>query len=163
MSAHVGSVAARSPQDAELEERVREEVLGYATLRIWGHAFQVQARGGTVRLVGHVRTQVSKETAERVARQVPGVQNVKNELWVDTDLEIAVAQALANDPRTVKGFPGILVGSAFGEIFLKGAVASPEIKSAASEIAAKVPGVREVTNELTVPEAARAAPQPPAG
>ncbi len=142
----------RTKTDTELEEAVRGAILRYGTLRIWGHAFQVEADDGVVTLVGHVRTAVSKETAERIVRQVSGVKAVKNKLIVDTDLEVAVAQALANDPRTVAGFPGILVGSAFGEIFLKGMVASREIKEAASEVAGRVPGVREVTNELAVPE-----------
>jgi osmotically-inducible protein OsmY len=151
MPANVERVGGRLTADAELEQAVRDAILRYGTLRIWGHAFQVEASEGVVTLVGHVRTIVSKETAERIVSRVPGVKAVKNQLVVDTDLEVAVAQALANDPRTVNGFPGILVGSAFGEISLKGAVASQEIKNAASQVAAKVPGVREVTNELSVP------------
>ncbi len=152
MPAYIGRENGHTPADAELEEAAREALLRYGTLRIWGHALRIEAANGVLTLSGHVRTRVSKETAERVVRQVKGVTNVKNELFVDTDLEVGVAEALAHDPRTVKGFPGILVGSGFGEIFLKGAVASQEIKSAAGEIAAKVPGVRAVTNELVAPE-----------
>ncbi len=151
MPAYVDRVNGRTTADKELEQAVRDAILRYGTLRIWGHAFQVETDGGTVTLAGHVRTAVSKETAERIVRQVNGVKTVKNQLIVDTELEVAVAQALADDARTVNGFPGILVGSAFGEIFLKGEVASQEIKDAASQVAAQVPGVREVTNELAVP------------
>ncbi len=163
MPAYVGPVDGRI-QDVDLEDAVRQTILRYGTLRLWGHAFRVEANNGAVRLIGHVRTVVSKETAERIVRQVPGVREIRNELYVDTDLEIAVARALAEDPRTVKGFPGILVGSAFGEVFLKGAVSSQEIKQAASEIAARVPGVLEVTNELAAPEPPKpaAAAKPPA-
>ncbi len=151
MATYVDRANGHTMVDTELEQAVREAILRYGTLRIWGHAFQVEANEGIVTLVGHVRTLSSKETAERIVRQVPGVKAIKNQLRVDTELEVAVAQALANDPRTVGGFPGILVGSAFGEIFLKGMVSSEEIKSAASQVAAQVPGVREVTNELVVP------------
>ncbi len=150
MPAYLDKVNGRPTADLELEQAVRDAILRYGTLRIWGHAFQVEANAGVVMLAGHVRTVASKETAERIVRQVPGVQTVKNQLRVDTELEVAVAQALANDPRTVNGFPGILVGSAFGEIFLKGTVTSAEIKNAASQVAAQVSGVREVTNELVV-------------
>ncbi len=157
MPAYVGPVNGHTTEDEELEGAVRDAILGYGTLRIWGHALQIDVNNGIVSLVGYVRTIVSKETAERIVRKVPGVKGVRNNLTVDTELEIAVAQALANDPRTVDGFPGILIGSAFGEIFLKGTVSTPEIKSAASEVAAKVPGVREVVNELLAPESQAAA------
>ncbi len=151
MPAYLDRANGRTAADTELEQAVRDAILRYGTLRIWGHSFQVEADEGIVTLVGHVRTAASKEMAERIVRQVPGVKVVKNKLIVDTELEVAVAQALAHDARTVNGFPGILVGSAFGEVFLKGAVASQEIKDAASQVAAQVPGVREVTNELAVP------------
>jgi hypothetical protein len=63
----------------------------------------------------------------------------------------------------MNSFPGILVGSAFGEMFLKGNVASEDIKQAAQEIAAKVDGVREVNNQLVAPEPPKpAAPAKPA-
>lgn len=158
MSTYVDRANGHTPRDLELEEAAREALQRYGTLRIWGHALQIQASHGVVTLEGHVRTIGSKETAERLIRQVPGIREVKNNLYVDTDLEIAVAQALAADPRTVDGFPGILVGCAFGEIFLKGSVASQDMKKAAGEIAARVPGVREVTNELAAPEPPKPAP-----
>ncbi len=152
MPAYVGRVNGHSLADTELEDAVRNAILRYGTLRIWGHALSVEATDGVITLSGHVRTRVSKETAASIVREVAGVRAIKNKLFVDTDIEVAVAQALANDPRTVKGFPGILVGSGFGEVFLKGPVASQEIKTAAGEIAAKVPGVRTITNELVAPE-----------
>ena len=152
MSVAMNRVNGHPVADAELEDTVRTTIQRYGTLRIWGHSLSVEAADGIVTLSGHVRTRVSKTTVEELVRQVPGVRDVTNTLFVDTDLEIAVAQALAQDPRAVKGFPGILVGSGFGEIFLKGAVASQEIKKAAGEIAATVPGVRTVTNELVAPE-----------
>ncbi len=124
MSVSTSRVNGHSVTDADLEDVVRTAIQRYGTLRIWGHAMSVEVTDGIVTLSGHVRTRVSKTTVEDLVSKVEGVRGVKNELFVDTDLEIAVAQALAQDSRTVKGFPGILVGSGFGEIFLKGAVAS---------------------------------------
>lgn len=151
-------------RDAELEEAVQNALARYNTLRIWPHSLQIAAVNGVVTLQGHVRTDPSKMMAEKLIAQVPGVSQVVNNLFVDTDLEIAAAQALAHDPVAVKGFPGILVGSAFGDVVLKGSVASQEIKKAAAEIVNKIPGVRGVTNELVAPEPPKpaAAAKPPA-
>jgi BON domain-containing protein len=160
MAARVDRANGRTLGDAELEEAARDALVRYGTLRIWGHAQQITARNGVVTLEGHVRTIPSKVLAERLIRQVPGVRELVNNLFVDTDLEVAAAQALAHDPRTVDNFPGILVGCAFGEILLKGSVGTQETKKAAGEIVAQVPGVREVTNELVAPEPPKPATPP---
>ncbi|HZQ06920.1 MAG TPA: BON domain-containing protein [Anaerolineae bacterium] len=153
---------ARSAQDEALEATIIDTLMNYSGVRVWTDALNLQVRGGVVQLGGHVRTQAEKEVTEEVILKVKGVQDVWSNLYVDTDLEIAVAQALGNDPRTRGSFPGILVGSGFGEIFLKGAVASQEIKKTAGEIAAQVPGVREVTNALEAPEPPKPAAPPAA-
>ncbi|MGB8648308.1 MAG: BON domain-containing protein [Anaerolineae bacterium] len=155
MPANVVPVNGNNPKDRELEGQVREALVRYATLRIWGHALQIQAHDGVITLAGHVRTVTGKETAERLVGQVAGVRDIVNELIVDTQLEMTVARALGDNPVTGAAFPGILVGSGFGEIFLKGSVASVEIKQVAAQVAAGVPGVLRVVNEL-------AAPVPPA-
>ena len=151
MPANAVPVNGNNPSDRELEERARDTLTRYATLRIWGHAVSIEAHNGVITLGGHVRTRTGKETAERLIRETPGVTDVKNELYVDTDLEIAVARALAENPVTANSFPGILVGSGFGEVFLKGHVVSAEVKQAAGDIAAGIPGVIRVVNELATP------------
>lgn len=170
MSATVDRANGAGLANAELEEAVQNALARYNTLRIWPHALQITATNGVVTLQGHVRTDPSKAMAEKLVRQITGVSDVVNNLYVDTALEIAAAQALARDESTVKGFPGILVGCAFGDLVLRGNVSSQDIKKAAGEIVAKLPGVRGVTNELVVPEppkpaaaskpAAKAAPKP---
>lgn len=140
--------------DANLVMAVRNALSQYTPLRIWEQGVQVDVQGGTVILSGNVRSRAVKEMAERIARGVKGVSAVQNQLLADTDVEVAVAQALSADVRTRAGFPGILVGVVFGVVYLKGTVASADIKNAATEIVAKVAGVRRVSNELTV-----AAPQ----
>lgn len=134
--------------DVALARTVRDALEKYAPIRIWGHNIQIDAHAGTVTLLGIARSHTVKEIAERLVRGVKGVSAVQNKLVVDFDIEIDVAQALASDPRTRAGFPGILVGVVFGITYLKGIVASAEIKSAATEITRRVPGVRLVSNEL---------------
>jgi osmotically-inducible protein OsmY len=136
--------------DAVLEQAVRDAMGGYAPLQMWRHSINIQASDGRVVLTGNVRSQANKEIAEQFARSVKGVTAVENHVVVDSDLELAITQALAADARTCGAFPGILVGVVFGVAFLKGTVASPEVKQAAGEIASRIAGVRRVSNELIV-------------
>jgi hypothetical protein len=159
---------ARSAQDEGLVQAALDTLINYPGVRVWTDALEINAQNGVVELGGHVRTTAEKEVTENVILQVKGVKDVVSHLVVDTDLEIQVAQALGNDARTRSSFPGLLVGSAFGEVYLKGSVASADLKKAAGDIAAKVPGVRTVNNQLMAPEppkpaAPAAAAKPPAG
>lgn len=154
---------ARSSQDQALELAAIDALQNYEGVRVWTDALELRANNGLLEISGHVRTHAEKEVTENVVLQTKGVQDVLSHLYVDTDLEIVVARALGNDARTRGSFPGILVGSAFGEIYLKGSVASQEIKKAAAEIAAQVQGVRAVNNQLEAPEPPKpAAPAKPA-
>ena len=137
-------------RDPNLEQAVRDALGRYAPLKMWQHSIDVQASNGTVVLLGNVRSQAEKEIAEKLARAVRGVTSVENQLIVDGDLEVAVAQALGADARTSGAFPGILVGVVFGTAFLKCTGASEDVKKAAGEIASQVAGVQRVSNELIV-------------
>lgn len=141
----------RTP-DTALAERAHQAVMRTLALPVWGEAIVVKAENGVVELSGYVRTRVLKEKVQQAAWRAKGVREVKNNLRVDTELEVMVAQALGAEARTQAGFPGILVGSAFGEIYLKGNVNSQDLKKAAEEVAKKVPGVLTVVNQLVVPE-----------
>lgn len=156
-----------STQDQELAQAAERALMSYAGVRVWTDALEINANNGIVDIGGHVRTRAEKEVTEDVVLKVKGVKDVVSHLYVDSDLEIAVAQALGKDARTRGSFPGILVGSGFGEIYLKGDVASEDIKKAAGEIAGKVEGVKYVSNQLVAPEppkpAAPAAAKPAAG
>lgn len=147
-----------SAQDNALILAAADALNSYPGVRVWTDALVFTARKGIIEINGHVRTHAEKIVTEDVIIQVNNVKDVINKLYVDTDLEIAVAQALGQDARTRGGFPGILVGSAFGEIYLKGRVPSQDMKKAAGEIAAKVDGVRNVVNALEAPEPPKPAP-----
>lgn len=143
---------ARSSQDEALALAAESALMNYSGVRVWTDALNLTAANGIIEIGGHVRTRAEREVTENVILKTKGVKDVISHLYVDTDLEIAVGQALGNDSRTRNSFPGILVGSAFGDIYLKGSVTSQEIKQAAAEIAAKVQGVRSVHNQLDAPE-----------
>ncbi len=151
---------ARSTSDEALEQAAEYALRNYSGVRVWTDALKLTATNGVVEVSGYVRTQAEKEVTEDVVLATAGVKDVVSNLFVDTDLEIAVAKALGDDARTRPGFPGILVGSAFGDIYLKGNVSSAEIKKAADEIVPKVKGVRSVFNRLETTAAARAASAP---
>jgi len=139
-----------SPADNKLTMAVCDALMRYTPIRIWGHNVDVAVHAGTVILSGVARSRAARETAEKLARGVRGVTSVENRIVVDNDVEVAVAQALASDPRTRAGFPGILIGVVFGVAYLKGMVRSAEIKDAATGIVSRVAGVQHVSNELMV-------------
>lgn len=149
---------ARSAQDMALAGAAAQALMDYSGVRVWADALKITANNGIVEIGGHVRTRAEREVSENVILKTPGVKDVISHLYVDTDLEIMVGKALGNDPRTRGGFPGILVGSAFGDVYLKGSVPSQEMKKAAAEIAARVQGVQSVINSLEISEAPKAAP-----
>ena len=140
-----------------LARAVQDALMQYTPLRIWKHSLKVIVEDGSVVLTGTLRNHSAKTTAERIARSVKGVTVVKNQIVVDDDVEVAVAQALAADPRTLAGFPGIVVGVVFGVTYLKGTVASAAIKDAATEVAIKLAGIKHISNELVVAGAIPAA------
>ncbi|MCC7161528.1 MAG: BON domain-containing protein [Anaerolineae bacterium] len=146
-----------APQDAALTAAATQALMNYPGVRVWTDALVLTTTNGVVQVKGHVRTQAEKEVTEDVILKTNGVKDVIAELYVDTDLEIAVGKALGDDPRTRGDFPGILVGSAFGDLYLKGSVTSADTKKAAEEIAGRVPGVIAVYNQLEVSSAAKPA------
>lgn len=144
-----GSV--RTDADETLEAQVREAFWKYDPLRMFDDALGITARDGTVLLSGPVRSRSARENAGQLAAKVKGVSGLTNNLVVDSDVEVLVAQALGADPRTQSLFPGVLVGAVFGVVYLKGQAPSAEVKNAATEIARQVPGVAAVSNDLVAP------------
>jgi osmotically-inducible protein OsmY len=112
----------------------------------------ISVEDGIVRLQGYVITRRNKIRAEEAACSVPGVLGLENELILDDDLVIRVAQALGNDERT--RFEQISVGAQNGFITLNGQVSSAATREAGEAIAASVPQVRGVINYLQAPNVA---------
>jgi osmotically-inducible protein OsmY len=111
-------------------------------------ALHIAAREGVVTLHGHAISQVHRERAVAAARRVPGVRDVDDALVADDDLECAVAQALAGDPRT-RPFH-IEVHAVHGIVHLIGDVPSAEARQAAELQASTVATTRAIANHVTV-------------
>ncbi len=136
----------------ELRERIYQ-VLNheYPPFRELMLPIEVEVDGsGRVVLRGWVRTPTMKHMATKLTQEVPGVQEVKNELFVDDELERAVALALEQEPALEDDFPGIKVDVLAGIVTLWGEVTSEAERQKAAEIARQVPGVRRVINDLRV-------------
>jgi osmotically-inducible protein OsmY len=109
----------------------------------------VSALDSEVFLEGHVTRSRIKQRVEDIARSVPGVMEVQNELVADSDLVVEVAQALSKDERTR---PYVLyIGSDHGWVSLSGKVPNQEIQSAAEEVAGRIPSVRGVISLPALP------------
>jgi osmotically-inducible protein OsmY len=111
-------------------------------------SFSVSVREGLVFLTGHLSKKHHRELMEEIACSTPGVNEVRNNLVVDSELTIQVAERLSKDERTCCFiFP---VGSAHGWVRLGGVVPRRELQMAAEEIAAQVPSVRGVLSRPRV-------------
>jgi|GEM_PF-891408 len=141
-----------------LQGEILEALWNSESIRQSQPRLAVETRDGTVELRGNVRSRAIKEIAADLARRVPGVREVINNLVTDTDLEIQAAAALVRDRRTRLFTDKIVVKSILGRVRLRGRVASEEIKVAAEELVAQIPGVHTVVNDLEAPPRLKPAP-----
>lgn len=148
----MGDVArhAASEDDEKLARRVYRALTGVKPLRSRRSLIQVRVSDGIVTLTGVVATYPVKAQALKTARDVAGVQQVRDELLTDSNLETKIVHALSNDPHTHRVALGIIVNAVNGLVGLLGRVPTWEIAQAAEAIAAGVPGVRAVSNHLQV-------------
>lgn len=109
----------------------------------------ISVEDGVVKLRGHVVTQRNIRNAEAAARSVPGVLGLENDLVVDDDLVLEVAQALGKNELTRS--ERIAIGAQNGFVTLNGYVANAAIRNDAEAIAASIPQVRAVVNYLQAP------------
>jgi osmotically-inducible protein OsmY len=103
---------------------------------------------GTLTLDGFAPSRTIKETLLEIAASVRGVQRVEDRIVADPDLEIAVARALADDPKTA-GVPAgsVQVFAQLGNVVLVGDL--PEsLLAEVLRVAGQVPGVRRVVDRL---------------
>jgi osmotically-inducible protein OsmY len=134
--------------DPDLEEEVRQALWDYPRLRIDLGAVKVHAQCNEVWLLGHVAGDINRRLMEDLAGAVRGVRAVHNELVADTDLAVAIAGALAKREET-RGLP-IGVYPNLGEVYVRGLVPTEEVKQVAGQVAAEVPGIKTLHNELVV-------------
>ena len=112
----------------------------------------VEARDGTVTLRGSVRLESERDAVERVARAVPGVARVVNQL--DVWLVLSADDVMVRVHDAIVGLDRIGVQIVDNDVTLTGTVSSPEHRDAALAAAAGTPGVANVHDELAVRSAA---------
>lgn len=111
----------------------------------------VKVENGIAYLSGYVSFPSMSSGAERAALKVDGIWKVENDLTIDRDLEIAVAQAIGNDPLARKA--RVFVGANNGFVTLTGQAPGLDSRRAAQEQAISMPRVRGVINSIQVPGA----------
>ena len=109
----------------------------------------VLIRGGIATLTGHVGRSIHKARAEAAIRALPGVAGVVNYLVADDDLILDVAQALGRDAHTQA--EQIQVNARHGVVYLGGAVIRAPVRTAAAQIAARIPQTRGIINGIRSP------------
>jgi osmotically-inducible protein OsmY len=139
---------ARSRADDELCQDVYHRLRDCQLVRLDLPGIAIHARDGVVWLRGHVSSDGKRRRADEVLRGLAGLVQLHNELVTDTALAAAVAMALAYDPRTARQHIGVY--PYLGVMRLRGIVRTATAHAAAGEIAAAVPLVKQVVNELRV-------------
>lgn len=141
---------ARYRSDEDILIQVTRVIQQERTLlaRDW-EAVQASVADGVVRIRGNVRTSLMRRGIIEAVKRVPGVLATRDELVEDRDLEIAVASALAGDPRTRA--LNLYVCARLGEVQVAGGVSGPEVAGLAIAAVSAVPGVRSVRSALVWP------------
>lgn len=154
----------RGADDKAVTENVRSAFA--LSKRLSAYAIEVSTSGGAVALTGQVPTEIDKELAGTVARDVPGVQSVDNQLQVQpglkpseasvregmriSDLEIRAnlnEQLLASE--ALKG-QNLQVSVENRIVTLNGQVDNPVQKAGAEQLARSLGNVVDVVNNLKV-------------
>jgi osmotically-inducible protein OsmY len=139
---------ARVRADDELREDVYHRLRDCQLVSLDLPGIAIHARDGVVWLRGHVSSDGKRRRADEVLWGLDGLLELHNELVTDTALAAAVAMALAYDPRTARQRIGVY--PYLGVMRLRGIVQTATAHADAWEIAAAVPLVRQVVNELRV-------------
>jgi hyperosmotically inducible protein len=144
---------------ARLEREVRHELVMLPYYDVFDNlAYRVD--GGTVTLFGQVTRPTLKSDAERVVKDIEGVENVVNKIEVlptspnDDSIRLAVYRAIfghtALNRYALRSVPPIHIIVKNGNVTLEGVVANEADKNIANIQANGVPGVFKVTNNLRV-------------
>lgn len=158
------SASAPATGDAGIAEKLRHEVVMYPRYTIWDNVnFRVDS--GHVELMGQVSQPFKSADLVRIAKSVPGVASVTNELKVlplsgfDDQLRFRVARAVYGYPALSRyglgALPSIHIIVDNGRVTLEGVVANDMDKQLAG-VRANQAGLSfgAVTNNLRVERAA---------
>jgi Mg2+/Co2+ transporter CorC/osmotically-inducible protein OsmY len=120
------------------------------------YTLKIEVKGGVVRLTGRVRATAARLAAEQLVAATRGVLSVQNELVADDELAVRVERALCSSGIHVDD---VQVSVLLGQVKLSGAAASAGEREAAARLAASVPGVESVVNQLEVRGSGRDVPE----
>ena len=135
--------------DEDILQQVKDAVWELEQVRSTHPPLDIEVEDGVVTLCGTMRSRtIAMRLAGRLAR-VPGVKQVVNKLHDDASIKVAVAAELARQEATRSWTPRIWINSLHGDVRLEGWVEDENVRLAAGKIAAEVPGVRTLTNDLS--------------
>ncbi len=120
-------------------------------------AMQVIADNGVITLAGSIDSELNRQTAENMARLVPGVRDVVNQLTLigqesyardDADIQREVIEQMKADPTIqVERFH---VRVQFGRVIIAGTAESLEERESVIAAAQRVPGVEGIDDRMQV-------------
>ena len=142
--------------DAELQQEVESILFDLTPLHIDLKGITIRVLDSVLYLNGNISSQLRADIVEDQVLGVPGLLEIKNNLFGDDRLAADLARALALDLRT--GDLPIGIYPSLGEVRLSGAVRTSQQKAIAEEIVRDFPGVRSVINDLVVDPKARLLP-----
>lgn len=138
-----------------LETAVEGALWGFAPIRQSLTLLDIRSDGsGGIRLSGNIRSDAMKAIAARIARGVPGVRSVDDQLHSDSRLESAIATAVAEDPDVRLYTDTLAISSILGTVYLGGVIAREDLAEAerlrarAVELARGTPGVLAVVDNV---------------
>lgn len=110
----------------------------------------VEVSDGCVTLTGHLADGRNYARGEELARQVPGVRHVTNDLIIDAYLMHDVARALSQVDPDGREAAGFTIGH--GTVMLFGEARGAHVRSAVEKAVAAVAEVRLVVNHIRTPD-----------
>lgn len=155
----IGQNQALNPDQVRIQREVRHELWMLPWLNVFDN-LQYRVDGNTVTLSGQVTDPAVKSDAEKVVKNIEGVQRVDNKIEVlppapiDQQLRLRLFRAIYGYATLQKYDLGvqkpIRIIVRGGHVSLEGVVDSQADKNAAGIRANSVPGVFSVTNNLQV-------------
>ena len=139
--------------DKQLQDAVQFELYQDVCLQE-PYEIKVTASDGEIILEGNVSSLYQKKMAGKDARDVVGVREVKNQISVDSfagesvQIEKSLLASIQSDDELRN--QDIQVSEDNGVVFLKGSVETIYQKTHAEDVAAQIPGVKKVVNQLKI-------------
>ena len=135
--------------DPTLAQAVRNALA--ASPEIKTYSINIGTRGGVVTLSGEVGTLEEKRIIERVARSVPGVSELHNQLTLrpgGSDAEVAakIREALASDPQARSA--GVQVEVNNGVATVRGKTHNHRETDRILSIVLMIPGVKDIRSDI---------------